>query len=573
MELLECVLIGLENRMRTRGSYKTLALLALLLAVLLLGTFVSYRATSRIAASQHMVTHTYQVMEAVDLLSLTLQRSQTAANDYVSTGKDEYLAAYRTSSVRIAPYFETLRKLTADNPEQQSTLAETEPRALEFKSALDRLVEERQRGAVSPITADQQHAIVHDLRSLRTRESILLEQRTEETERSLTTTRLGLLVGAGLNCVLLLLGMVVMARDQEQRSQIRQSKLRLAAIVDSSDDAIIGKTLDGTITSWNRGAERLYGYRSAEMIGKSMFEIVPPERTEELRSILERLSRGGKTEHLETVRLRRDGAPVEVEITVSPVADEEGRVMGASAIGRDITERKRMERSLHQFSIRILRAQDEERRRIAREIHDTTVQKLALLSMNLAQLKGGTNAAKVPAIVESSQQLTVECVQELRTLSYLLHPPMLDELGLASALKIYVEGIAQRSGIAISTEIEPGLPRLDTDAEMALFRVAQESLSNVLRHSGSKTARIRLANHNGIEMKGLEINGLEMKIIDEGHGIAAKSAEPERQSGMGVGILGMNERINQLGGTLMIDSGPGGTTVTARVPLRKAIHA
>jgi signal transduction histidine kinase len=212
------------------------------------------------------------------------------------------------------------------------------------------------------------------------------------------------------------------------------------------------------------------------------------------------------------------------------------------------------------LSIGILRAQDEERRRIAREIHDTTVQKLALLSMNLAQLKGGANPAKGPAIVESSQQLTVECVQELRTLSYLLHPPMLDELGLASALKIYVEGIAHRSGIAITTEVEPGLPRLDTDAEMALFRVAQESLSNVLRHSGSKTARIRLANHNGIELK----------IIDEGCGMAGSQATP---SPMGVGIAGMNERILQLGGVLMIDSGTKGTTVTARVPLQRAAHA
>jgi signal transduction histidine kinase len=188
--------------------------------------------------------------------------------------------------------------------------------------------------------------------------------------------------------------------------------------------------------------------------------------------------------------------------------------------------------------------------------------------MNLAQLKGGANPAKVPVILENSQHLTTECVQELRTLSYLLHPPMLDELGLASALKIYVEGIGQRSGIAIITEVEPGLPRLDTEAEMALFRVAQESLSNVLRHSGSKIARIRLSNHVGTKTK-----GLEMKIIDEGHGIAAKSAEAEPHSGMGVGIPGMNERINQLGGILMIDSGPSGTTVTARIPMQRAAHA
>jgi signal transduction histidine kinase len=218
---------------------------------------------------------------------------------------------------------------------------------------------------------------------------------------------------------------------------------------------------------------------------------------------------------------------------------------------------------LHQLSVRILRAQDEERRRIAREIHDTTVQKLALLSMNLAQLKRPSNPANTASTLESSQSLTTECIQELRTLSYVLHPPMLDELGLASALKIYVEGIAQRSGILITTEIDPHLKRLDPDVEMALFRVAQESLSNVLRHSGSKTARICLSNHDGVELA----------IIDEGKGIDKRQPQSEIPVGMGVGIAGMNERINQLGGILTIDSGPNGTTVRARVPGERVMNA
>jgi two-component system NarL family sensor kinase len=183
------------------------------------------------------------------------------------------------------------------------------------------------------------------------------------------------------------------------------------------------------------------------------------------------------------------------------------------------------------------------------------VQKLALLSMNLAQLNGSGNPKKSEAMVENSQELASQCVQELRTLSYVLHPPMLDELGLASALKIYVEGIAQRSGIAITTEVDAEVPRLGHDLEMALFRIAQESLSNVLRHSGSKTARIQLSNRNGVLMK----------ISDEGSGMS-KLRDSEEPVGVGVGIAGMNERIRQLGGRLTIDSGPQGTTVTAHVP-------
>ena len=344
--------------------------------------------------------------------------------------------------------------------------------------------------------------------------------------------------------------------DQRTAQQIGDYRGRLASIVDSSEDAIISKTLDGTITSWNSGAQRLYGYTAEEMIGRSIHEIVPEENREELRTILGRLAKGERVEHLETIRVRRDGSHLEVELTVSPLKDENGRVVGASAIGRDITRRKELERSLHQFSARILRAQDEERRRIAREIHDTTVQKLALLSMNLAQLKPHANSGET--LVENSQELAKECVQELRTLSYVLHPPMLDELGLGSALKIYVEGIAQRSGVVIDTEVDASVPRLQPEAEMALFRVAQESLSNVLRHSGSKSARITLTNNHG----------LEMTITDEGKGFT-KHVQAEAPARVGVGIAGMNERINQLGGVLTIDSTPSGTTVRARVPVER----
>jgi len=546
------------------SNYKTAGLFLLLIAVLVCGTWISYRATMRIAESERQVAHTYEVIGAIDSLISVLQRSQNTASDFIATGKADYRTIYQSASARIGPGTDAIRVLTSDNPQQQEAIAAIAAKATQFKAKMDKAVEARALGATEAITGDEQRDIVRDLRAMKTRETSLLTSRSAGAALSLMTTRLGLLIGALVNCVLLGLGAYVVMRDQRQRSMIRESRLRLASIVDSSDDAIISKTLDGTITSWNHGAERQYGYTAGEMVGKSIYGIVPADRHDELRIILEKLGRGERIEHLETRRLRRDGAQIEVELMVSPVTNERGVVTGASAIGRDITERKRLERSLHQLSIRILKAQDEERRRIAREIHDTTVQKLALLSMNLAQLKNAAaNPEKTLATLENSQGLTSECVQELRTLSYLLHPPMLDELGLASALRIYVEGIAKRSGIAITAEVDPEVPRLDPDAEMALFRVAQESLSNVLRHSGSRTAKIRLAKSDGIEMK----------IIDEGKGMAAREMETDVPIIVGVGIPGMNERITQLGGVLTIDSGPNGTTVTARVPAGKAANA
>jgi len=548
--------------MGKQANFRTAGLFLLLIAVLICGTWYAYRATTRISQSQQWVSHSYQVMDALDSLILTLQRAQNTADDYIATGNADYLSQYRSSSTIIAQRINDVRTLTADNAEQERALAAVEINIVRLKSTLDQAVEAREQGRVTTITGDQQRSISQDIRAMKKRESSLLNARINEAERHLQTTRIGLLTGTAANLVLLVFAAFLVIREQEQRSEIRESRLRLAAIVDSSDDAILSKKLDGTVTSWNAGAERLYGYTAVEIVGQSIYKVVPEDHHEELRSILARLAQGEKIEHLETLRQRKDGTTVEVELTVSPVVTD-GVITGVSVISRDIARRKQMERSLHQLTIGILQAQDEERRRIAREIHDTTVQKLALLSMNLAQLKTLADPTRAVKNLESSQKLAAECVQELRTLSYVLHPPMLDELGLGSALKIYVEGVAQRSGIAIETEVDPGVERLEPEVEMALFRVAQESLSNVLRHSGSKVANIRLKNRNGTEIS----------ISDKGIGMPTKPAATELPVAVGVGIPGMNERIRQLGGILTINSGPGGTTVTAQVPNRKAANA
>lgn len=544
--------------MRRDNHYRTAGVFLLLVAVLLTGTILSYRATTHLGESDRMVAHTYDVIGAIDGLISTLQRAQNTATDFVATGKNEYLIAFRTTSSRMGPGIEQIRTLTEDNPEQQRAIANVEKGALQLKRFLENAIDNRLQGRLSQPTGELQRGVAQNLRAMKTRELELLAQRSAEAALNLRTTRVGLLAGAAINCVLLLLAALMVARDQKQRSLIETSRLRLAAIVDYSEDAIISKSLDGIITSWNRGAERLYGYKAEDMIGKSIYGFVPDDRQEELQNIMQRLRQGERIDHLETVRLRHDGTPVEVELTVSPLKDDTGTVVEASAIGRDITERKLLERSLHQLSVRILRAQDEERRRIAREIHDSTVQRLALLSMNLTQLKRLSEEGKTARLVESSVELTTQCLQELRTLSYVLHPPMLDELGLPSALKIYVEGIAQRSGLEIVTEVDPDFQRLDMATEMALFRVAQESLGNVLRHSGSKTARIRLFQEDGILLT----------ISDKGKGIPEERKPTELPADVGVGIAGMNERIRQLGGVLTIVSGAGGTTVTAYIPER-----
>jgi PAS domain S-box-containing protein len=372
----------------------------------------------------------------------------------------------------------------------------------------------------------------------------------------------------------------------------------LAAIVDSSDDAIVSKTLEGVITTWNAGAERLFGYAAKEAIGQNISMIIPPDRRDEETSILARLSQGLRIDHFDTVRLRRDGSKLEISLTISPVRDASGKIVGASKIARDIAGRKRVERELHEseqryrvladaldtqvqfrtqelqrrnaevleqsdrlrdLSARLMRTQDEERRRIALELHDSAGQNLAALAMTLARL--GEDAKRDPIRfsegIKDARELIQSLTQEIRTTSYLLHPPMLDEWGLSSALRWYVEGLAQRSDLSIELHIPKDLGRLAPDVELAIFRLVQESMTNIHRHSGSKTALIRIAR---------EADKINVEVQDRGKGMSKERFAEVQSQVVGVGIRGMKERARQSHGELTIDSNASGTKITAIFP-------
>ena len=374
----------------------------------------------------------------------------------------------------------------------------------------------------------------------------------------------------------------------------------LAAIVDSSDDAIISKTLDGVIMSWNAGAERLFGYSAKEAIGQHISLIIPPNRRNEEKIILERLRRGERIDHFDTVRIRKDGTLLDISLTISPVRDSEGKILGASKIARDVTQRKRVERALHdsearfrlladaldtqvQFrtqelqrrnaeilhqserlrdlSGRLLLIQDEERRHIARELHDSAGQTLAALGMNLAQLAEDAkhNPAQLAKDVKDTQDLVQNLTQEIRTTSYLLHPPMLDESGLPSALHWYVRGLAERSGLDIELNIPDNFERLTAEMEVVIFRLVQECLTNIHRHSGSQTALIRVVR---------EADKIYVEVQDRGRGMSQERFAEVQSQGTGVGIRGMRERVRQVHGELTIESNALGTKIFATFPAK-----
>jgi two-component system NarL family sensor kinase len=227
-------------------------------------------------------------------------------------------------------------------------------------------------------------------------------------------------------------------------------------------------------------------------------------------------------------------------------------------LGR-VIERKRSEESLRHLSARLLRSQDEERRRIGRELHDSVGQYLAALQMNLdtlSEMVPATNSDVRLKLSESSD-LVRQSLAETRTLSYLLHPPLLEDTGLIPTVRWLVEGFAKRSGIDVTMEIPSEIGRLKPDIELMLFRVIQECLTNIHRHSGSKTASIR------IEPSG---SNLTLEIKDQGKGMAPNTLSGAGL-GSGVGIAGISERLSDLGGTLAISSDTGGTVIRASVPL------
>ena len=220
---------------------------------------------------------------------------------------------------------------------------------------------------------------------------------------------------------------------------------------------------------------------------------------------------------------------------------------------------------LRDLSARLLQSQDEERRRLARELHDSVGQLLAALSMNLANVRDDIERLnKTAATLTDSEALVQEMNREVRTISHLLHPPLLDEAGLESAVRWYVDGFAQRSNIKVNLDLPKELGRLPREMETALFRIVQECLTNIHRHSRSSTAAIRLRQSDG---------EVFVEIADQGRGIPLDKQEIMATNGMpGVGMRGMRERVRQLGGILEVSSNGSGTIITARLPVPETLH-
>ena len=228
----------------------------------------------------------------------------------------------------------------------------------------------------------------------------------------------------------------------------------------------------------------------------------------------------------------------------------------AERVKQRTSELEKRTAEIQDLSRRLLLAQDDERRRISRELHDSTGQLLVTLKLNLGALASSRNPAQKQVLIQSATAMVDEMTRQLRTMSYLLHPPLLDEAGLAPALKWYVEGFCRRSEIEVQLDMPAEMERLPRDMELTIFRVVQESLTNVHRHSHSRTAEVKLKT---------DTDRVFLEIKDQGAGFAASTRSGSKVS-YGIGIRGMKERVQQFGGELQVRSDPSGTSLRAMLP-------
>ena len=482
----------------------------------------------------------------------------------------------------------------------------------------------------------------------------------------------------------LVTSLIIAGLVSQERKRSEEARLSRAAIVESSEDAIICKNLDAVITSWNAGAERLFGYTEAEVLGRPITVIIPPEFRDEENKLLERLRAGGRIEHHETKRLTKAGNRVDVSLIIGPVKDFTGRIIGFSKIAHDITPRKRAEKTLQESEQRfrlvadtapvliwmsgtdklctyfnkpwldftgrslekelgngwaegvhpddfqrcldtykqvfdrrevfqmeyrlrrhdgeyrwifdngvprysqdrsflgyigscidvtehkhaeealagiarkLVEAQEQERVRIARELHDDTNQRLALLAISLSQLRDKSDLpSEVRDELQELQGITSDISIGVHNLSHELHFSPMEHLGLVKGMRGWCReyGLRQKLEIDFKSNDMPNLPH---ETSICLFRVLQEALHNAAKYSGVKRIEVQMAKKSG---------EIHLIVSDSGKGFDIEAARQKR----GLGLTSMRERVRLVGGTLVIDSKPSaGTTIYASVPCRAA---
>jgi PAS domain S-box-containing protein len=340
-----------------------------------------------------------------------------------------------------------------------------------------------------------------------------------------------------------------------KRAQAEEVSSWLAAIVESTEDAIIGRDTDGVVTSWNKGAEKIFGYTAGEMLGRSFFILIPPSESERVRRNDEKIKRGESISHYETVRVARGGKLVDVSITVSPVRDASGKIIGASTIARDIRERRRLEREILEIS-------SKERQRLGQDLHDGLGQQLtgiALMSKALEERLKGKSSAEVERVTRIIGHVN-DAINLTRAMAKGLVPVEVEGQGLISALSELAATSEKLFGITCVSRCDRSVVVHDKLVATHLYRIVQEAIDNSVKHGNAQHVSIQLNRFDG---RGA------LSVTDDGSGFFLDDNRTH-----GIGLRTMGYRAETIGGSFEIGRGQdGGTVVTCTFPLRESIRS
>jgi PAS domain S-box-containing protein len=674
---------------------------AVVFAVLVGIGITSFVMSDSFANSEESVIHSHEVISELKSVSADFSQAENARLGFLLMGDGTRLVDFDVALQTLPQRLKQLQVMTTDNPRQQQRLDQLEPLMAQRLELLSKSVQLQRQ---DPSATEQQQEFARQgvaltdkiqalLFAMEEDENQLLRLRSDVTAVRQHNASLFLVLAFLVASMLLVSLFLLMSSEVVRRTwaelQAKENEEKFRLMVNGiQDHAIIRVDLEGRITTWNRGAERLFGFRFLDIIGEPFHRLYNTcESDTPQRHLRTALEQGHVTDECQQVR--KDGTEFWATADITLLRDEQGQPRAYAVITRDITERrqqreeiqqreaqlnaffsnasvglaiidkdllfqringpfaelngldfrdqvgkplraviadlshqiepllrkvantgepllaqeikgpipstpgvtgwwlkslfpiakdgdvvtqmgivvqditglKRAERAVRRLSGRLLQIQDDERRRLARDLHDSLGQTLTAIKMNLSYLGRDTSNLddRGRNAVAESKELVDNSLKEVRTLSHLLHPPMLDDVGLVAAIRWYANGFSQRSSIQVELNLPADLPRLPTELETAVFRAVQESLTNVHRHSGSTTATVRLER---------EADLLHLYVIDRGCGISPeKLSSGQETATIGVGLPGMRERLCQLRGQLEINSNSQGTSVHAIIPL------
>jgi PAS domain S-box-containing protein len=541
--------------------------------VLLVGSSIFLlRATHALFDSEALVSHTREVQTTLENLSSQIFQLTNSRRGFVIANDEAFLDDYHAAVALVPGDLDRLRRLTADHQDRQQQLNQVTADVDSLLALINRSLNARITGTstnqlevqITRQTGAIANRIETTLQKMRDEEDQLLAQRQIASRTNYRHT-LRLIFASFIIALMLLIAEMFLlsyefTRHRKTEYAARQSQEIVNAFFSSS--AIGFGILDSQFryTRVNDVLPRMAGLKPDDLLGTPVSQVFG-EIGMRAEAVLRQVVESGQPVLDREVSAQLPGKPGDLRhwlVNYFPIRENGGAITQIGVTAVDVTARRNAEDALRTLSGRLLGIQDQERRRIARELHDSLGQYLAGLKIAIDMLSS-RSPQKDPLLVECADILE-RAIAETRTLSHLLHPPLLDEAGFASAASWFVAGFSQRSGIPVSLDLPPDLQRLPDVIEIALFRVLQESLTNVHRHSRAKSAEISVD---------VDAEQVTIEIRDHGRGMpphVIRQIEAET-SKLGVGLAGMRERIHELGGRFVVSSDASGTTVQATIPL------